>query len=290
VLYTPGSNARALQKALQLEADSLIFDLEDAVAPEAKAAARAQVVEALAARANRDKEVVVRINSLNSPWGRDDLAAVAGTTANAIVLPKAESAADISKATQALAEHSRADLPIWVMSETPRGVQNIGEIALHPRVTVIVMGTSDLAKELRVSPLGQRVGLSYALGAAILAARANGIDIIDGVHLALDDAEGFRSACLAGHELGFDGKSLIHPSQIAAANELFGVTESAAKQARQIVSAWQAASAEQSGVTVVNGQLVEQLHVDEANRILQLYAQQQSSRRPDAPNELSNET
>ena len=189
------------------------------------------------------------------------------------MLPKAETRDQIETLTKILDKHGNAELPVWVMCETPRGVLNVAEIAQHPRVTVIVMGTSDLAKDLRVAPLGDRAGLGYALGAAVLAARAEGLDIIDGVHLALDDDAGFRAACQQGQELGFDGKSLIHPRQIAAANAAFGVTQSAADHAREIIGAWQKASATNDGVTVVRGQLVEQLHVDEAHRILKLYEQ-----------------
>jgi citrate lyase subunit beta/citryl-CoA lyase len=262
-----------LHKATGLAADCLILDLEDAVAPEKKNIARAQIINALSKRADNGQEIAVRINALGTPWVEHDALAVATSTADAIVLPKAETATQINALAKLLDSKANRELPIWIMCETPRGVLNIGEIAQHPRVRVIVMGTSDLAKDLRVSPLGDRAGLEYALSSAVLAARAEGLDIIDGVHLALDDDAGFRAACQQGRELGFDGKSLIHPRQIAAANAAFGVTQSAADHAREIVDAWQQARAANEGVTVVRGQLIEQLHVDEAHRILDLHEQ-----------------
>jgi len=269
----PGSNGRALAKARQLPADCLIMDLEDAVAPEAKVAARAEIAAAIQAGGYSNREVAIRVNAAGSPWHQDDLAMVARSGTNAVVLPKIESAASVQQAAVALAAAGApADLPIWIMTETPRGVMDLDRIlAAQPRIAVVVMGTSDLAKELRLSSGFGRRGLLHALGHCVLAARANAVDIIDGVHLALDDESGFQTACQQGRDLGFDGKSLIHPRQIAIANECFGVSAAAAAGAREIITAWQAARSSGQGITVLNGQLIEQLHVDEAERALALY-------------------
>jgi len=274
VLYMPGSNTRALEKARELAADCVILDLEDAVAPEAKATARVQVAAALRAGGYGHREKIVRINGLDSPWGETDLRALAKVGADAILLPKVESANTIKKASHILSDAGApAGLAIWIMAETPRGVLDLDSIvANQPRLEVIVMGTSDLAKDLRLPPNGGRAGLSHALGHCILTARAHGLDIIDGVHLALDDPDGFLDACLQGRGLGFDGKSLIHPRQIPAANECFGISAAEIANAREIVSAWNLARQENSGITVVRGKLIEQLHVDAAERALALYA------------------
>jgi citrate lyase subunit beta/citryl-CoA lyase len=274
VLYMPGSNARALEKARELAADCLILDMEDAVAPEAKETARELILSALQTGGYGNREKVVRINALETPWGEADLRAMAAAGADAILLPKVASADTIRKASRILSDAGApASLALWIMAETPRGVIDLDSIvANQPRLEVIVMGTSDLAKEMRLPPTGDRTGISHALGHCLLTARAHGLDIIDGVHLALDDAEGFLDACRQGRSLGFDGKSLIHPRQIAAANECFGIAEAEAASAREIVAAWQVARQNNSGVTVVRGQLIEQLHVDAAERVLAIYA------------------
>lgn len=270
VLYMPGSNARALEKARELPADCLIFDLEDAVAPEAKESARDQVVAAIKAGGYGHREIIIRVNGLDTVWAQDDLRAAATAGADAVLLPKVESTTTITEAAAWLDDAGApTNLPIWIMTETPRGVLDLDSIvAGQSRLQVIVMGTSDLARQMRIASDGDRTGLMYALGSCLLTARARGIDIIDGVHLALDDAEGLRIACQQGRELGFDGKSLIHPRQIAIANEHFGVSTAEAANARKIVAAWQAARKEGLGITVVDGRLVEQLHVEEAERVL----------------------
>jgi len=277
-LYMPGSNGRALAKASDLPADCLIMDLEDSVAPEARVAARAEIARALQAGGYGRREVVVRVNAPDSPWGAEDLAMVARSGADGVLLPKVESPETLDLAlVQLQAAGAPADLPVWIMAETPRGILALDRILSNqPRVAVVVMGTSDLAKDLRLPAGSGRTGLQHALGHCMLAARAHGVDIIDGVHVALDDDTGFRIACEQGRELGFDGKSLIHPRQIAVANECFGVTAAAAKAAREIVAAWQAARNSGHGITVLNGQLVEQLHVDEAERVLALYSATQA--------------
>jgi len=273
-LYMPGSNPRALEKARELAADCVILDLEDAVAPEAKTMARDQVRTALRAGGYGRREKIVRINGLDTLWGEDDLRAMATAGADAILLPKVESAATIKKASHLLGDAGApASLSLWIMAETPRGVLDLDTIiANQPRLEVIVMGTSDLSKEMRLPPTADRSGLRHALGHCLLTARAHGLDIIDGVHLALDDPDGFKGACQQGRNLGFDGKSLIHPRQIPAANECFGISEAEVANAREIVTAWQAARQENSGITVVQGQLIEQLHVDAAERVLAIFA------------------
>lgn len=263
----PGSNERALEKARSLNADCLIFDLEDAVAPAEKMVARQRVCAAVNAAAYGHREVCIRINTLDSPWGKEDLTAVVNTSAAAVVLPKVESAEQvIAVANQIPDKHA---LAIWAMIETPRGVQNVERIAeAHPRLHVLVMGTSDLAKELRIPHSADRLGFLYALSRCVLAARAASIDIIDGVQLDLEDERALRVACEQGRHLGFDGKSLIHPKQIAVTNEIFSPSAAAIENAKQIISAWETAEKQGSGVAVVNGKLVENLHAAEAKRIL----------------------
>ena len=270
----PGSNARTLEKARELAADCVILDLEDAVAPEAKELAREQVCAALQTGGYGRRETVVRINGLDTPWGEQDLRTMTTAGANAILLPKVESAETIKIASHSLHDAGAPDsLALWIMAETPRGVLDLDAIvADQPRLEVIVMGTSDLAKEMRLPATGDRAGLKHALGHCVLTARAHGLDIIDGVHLTLDDTNGLLDACLQGRNLGFDGKSLIHPRQIPAANECFGISEAEVANAREIVSAWKAARAENRGMTVVRGQLIEQLHVDMAERVLAIFA------------------
>jgi citrate lyase subunit beta/citryl-CoA lyase len=270
VLYMPGANARALEKARDLPADSLILDMEDAVSPDAKDLARRQIVKAVTQGGYGLREVVIRVNDLNSPWGRDDVAAVANIGANAILFPKVESPEEIHAAAAALDEAGAPpDLPIWMMAETPRGMLNIDAVAgSHPRLAVIVMGTSDLAKEMRVRHTPGRVGLVAALSLCVMAARAHGLEILDGVYLDLNDAAGFYAACEQGRDMGFDGKTLIHPKQLKAANQVFAPTEQDVENARFIIEAWEQARSEGKGVVVVNGRLIENLHVEEARRNL----------------------
>jgi citrate lyase subunit beta/citryl-CoA lyase len=268
----PGSNERALEKARSLPADGLILDLEDAVAPEAKALARRQVADAVKAGGFGRREVVVRVNGLDTEWAGDDIAAVATSGADAILFPKIQSAADVLQAIL-LMEQARAPraLPIWIMAETPRCILNMDSIAgASPRLSCIVAGTSDLGRELRIRPTPARDGAVGALTMIVLAARAHGLDALDGVHLDLADEAGYETVCAQGRDLGFDGKTLIHPKQIEAANRAFAPTGSELDAARTIVAAWKEARAEGKGIVVVNGRLVEKLHVDEAERLLAL--------------------
>jgi citrate lyase subunit beta/citryl-CoA lyase len=270
----PGSNPRALEKGKSLAADGLILDLEDAVAPDAKVQGRETIQGVLQDKAAfGGREIAVRVNGLDTAWGQADLAAMATSGADAILLPKVESADMVRRAAYVLdAAGGPADLAIWCMMETPRGILHAEEIADHPRVACFVMGTSDLTKDLQAQHTAMRLPMLPSLALCLLAARAAGIGIVDGVYLDLADAEGFAAACRQGRELGFDGKTLIHPKQLDAANAAFGPDEAAIAHARKITAAFAAAQAEGKGVVVVDGKLVENLHVAEARRLLALDA------------------
>jgi citrate lyase subunit beta/citryl-CoA lyase len=270
----PGSNRRALDKARELEVDVVIMDLEDAVAPDAKQAARANVIEAVAAGGYGYREIVIRINGYGSPWWKDDLVAVATSGADAMLAPKINGADLLSKLGDLLAINGAPDsMRLWTMAETPAAILNIDSIAkADPRLEVIVMGTSDLAKALRIPPDPDRIGLLPTLTAGILAARAHGLDILDGVFGDLTDDDGFTRSCEQGRKLGFDGKTLIHPRQIEAANRSFGVSADDAAEAAEIIKAWEAAATQGSGIAVVNGRMIENLHAEDARRLLALHA------------------
>ncbi|MEO7386641.1 MAG: CoA ester lyase [Gammaproteobacteria bacterium] len=273
-LYVPGSNPRALQKSAALAADVLILDLEDAVLPAAKAAARAAVVAAVvvavAGRRDGSREIVIRVNGLDTEWGPADLRAAAGSGADAILIPKVDQPATLLSAAKMLDEMAAPrGLRLWGMVETPRGVLALDAIApCTPRLAVIVVGTADLASALHIPDQPGRLALIPALAHCILAARAAGIDILDGVHTQLKDPVGFRAECVQGRHLGFDGKTLIHPGQIDAANEIFGVPDAEAAAAAELIAAWDAAAATGAGVAVHTGRMVERLHVDAARRQL----------------------
>jgi len=268
----PGANARALEKSRTLPADAVIFDLEDAVAPEAKEVARRQVIDAVKAGGYGSREVFIRTNGLSTPWGYDDLVAVAKAGSDAVLLPKVESAEMVRQAESVLESHGAPDdLAIWCMMETPRGALHAEEIAdASPRLGGLVMGTSDLAKDLQAQHTAMRLPLITPLGLCMLAARAARIAILDGVYLDLNDHEGFVDSCRQGAELGFDGKTLIHPKQLEAANEIFGPSEEELRLSRRIIEAYAAAAAEGKGVVVVDGKLIEKLHVDHAERVVAL--------------------
>ncbi len=272
VLYMPGSNTRALEKGRSLPADALILDLEDAVAPDAKVEARANIMAALAEGGYGFREVVVRINAFTSPWGHEDLAAVAQSTADAVLLPKVESADMIRQAAAAMdALGASEDMDIWAMMETPFGMLRAEEIAgASPRLACLVMGTSDLAKDLHADHTRERLPMITSLGLCLLAARAHRIAILDGVHLDLSDDEGFTFACRQGLELGFDGKTLIHPKTIAVANEVFSPSETEVDWSHKIIAAHAAAADEGKGVVVYEGKLIENLHVENAKRVVAL--------------------
>jgi citrate lyase subunit beta/citryl-CoA lyase len=270
VLYMPGANARALDKARTLSADGLILDLEDAVAPDAKDLARQQVVAAVRQGGYGLRELVVRINGLASPWGRADLEAVATCGADAVLAPKIESADDVRALVAALDEAGApSSLPVWAMVETPRAFLRLEAIAsAHPRLAVLVLGTSDLVKELHGRHTKERAETATARALTVLAARAYSLGALDGVHLDLNDDDGLVVACAQGREMGYDGKTLIHPKQIAAANAAFGPLPEELSAAREIIAAWRDSQAAGEGIVVVNGRLVERLHVEEAERLL----------------------
>jgi citrate lyase subunit beta / citryl-CoA lyase len=272
VLYVPGSNARALEKARTLPADALILDLEDAVAPAAKEEARRLVLGTLAAGGFGHRERIVRVNGLGTPWGRVDLDAAARSGADAVLLPKVESAADVRAAERVLEEAGAPPhLPLWCMIETPRGVLAAAEIAAAtPRLACLVVGTNDLVKDLRARQTPARTEVLASLSLVLLAARANRLAALDGVYLDLQDEVGFEAICRQGRELGYDGKTLIHPKTIEAANRIFAPTASDVAAARRIIDAHAASEAAGKGVTVVDGKMVEALHVAEARRTVAL--------------------
>ena len=268
LLFMPGANARALEKSRGLPADGLIFDLEDAVAPDAKNAARANVAAAVGQGGYGRRELVLRVNPLDSEWGEADLAAAASLPLDAVLLPKVESAETVRETAARLS--AAPGLEIWCMIETPRGVLAAAEIAAAPLVAALAMGTSDLTKDLQARETPDRAPLLTSLGLVLLAARALGLAALDGVHLDLADDEGFAAACAQGRALGFDGKTLIHPKQIAPANTAFAPSAEEIARARKIIAAHQAALAAGKGIAVVDGRLIENLHVAGAQRTLAL--------------------
>ncbi|MBM3556550.1 MAG: CoA ester lyase, partial [Alphaproteobacteria bacterium] len=272
VLYMPGSNARALDKARSLPADALIFDLEDAVAPDAKAVARRQVVEAARSKAYGRREIIIRVNGLDTPWGRDDIAAAAKSGADALLLPKVESRAMVREMEGLMdAAGGPADMAIWCMMETPKGILHAEEIAsASARVACLVMGTSDLAKDLQARHTPLRLPMLTGLSLCLLAGRAFGLAVLDGVHLDLADDKGFEEACRQGIEFGFDGKTLIHPKTVETANKVFGPTADEIVWSRRIITAFEAAEREGKGVVLVDGKLIENLHVASARRVVGL--------------------
>jgi citrate lyase beta subunit len=270
VLYMPGSNERALEKARGLPADGLILDLEDAVGIAEKEAARGLVAEAVRRRRFGKREVVIRINGLDTQWGEADLAMAATAGPDAILVPKVENAAAVQAVAARLATLGAPEqTTIWAMMETPLAMLNAPEIAASsPRLSCLVMGTNDLVKELQAEHTGTRAPVATALGLCVLAARAYGLAILDGVHNAVRDEAGLRTSCLQGRAMGFDGKTLIHPAQIAVANEVFGPSETDLDLARRTVEALREAEAAGRAVAVVDGRLVENLHVENARRLL----------------------
>ncbi len=270
VLYMPGSNARALEKARTIPADALIFDLEDAVAPSAKAEARLAVAASLAAGGYGKRERIVRVNGLDTDWGSDDVAAAASMEADAILFPKISNDRDLAAAAEAMeAAGAPRVMALWAMMETPAGMLNAAEIAAaHPRLACFVLGTNDLAKELGAAHTPARLPLLVPVSLCLLAARANQLACIDGVHNAIHDAEGFHAACINGREMGFDGKTLIHPSQVGPCNEVFAPTGEELDLARRQVAAYAEAEAAGRAVAVVDGRIVENLHVVAARRLL----------------------
>jgi len=262
MLYVPGDKPRALEKARTLPCDAIIFDLEDAVAPENKARARGAIAEAVQGGGYGSRELILRVSTADNA---DDLALAKALPVDGVLLPKVETPVVVVQVAE------RCPHPIWCMIETPLGVLRAAEIAAaSDRLAGFIAGTNDLTKDLRARHTPDRAPLLTALSLMVLAARAYGLAVIDGVHLDLEDLAGFEAACRQGVELGFDGKSLVHPNSISAANRIFGPAPEEIAQARRIVAGWAEARAQGLGVVRIDGAMVEQLHVDAANRLLAL--------------------
>ncbi len=270
VLYMPGSKQRALDKAKTLPADALILDLEDAVAPAEKPNARDLVGGAVEAGGYGGRKLLIRINGFDTEWGEADMERAAKAGPDAVLLPKVESAQHIIDAADRLARHGAPDTTrLWAMMETPRGILNAAAIAAaHPRLEGFVLGTNDLVKDLGAAHTPERIPLIASLSLCLLAARAEGLVCVDGVYNAFQDKEGLRAVCVQGREMGFDGKTLIHPDQLAVTNEVFAPSAADVELARLQVAAFAEAEARGEGVAVVNGRIVENLHVVTARRLL----------------------
>ena len=271
-LYMPGANAKALEKAKTLPADVLLLDLEDSVAPEAKAEARAQVAAAVKERGYGRREVIIRVNALSTPWGADDITAAGAAAPDGMLAPKVESAAQVRELDAAMsAAGFSAGATLWVMIETPRAILNIAEIAAAAngtRLAAFVLGLNDLAKETRARAGITRAPFFAALSLAVTAARAHGLTAIDGVYNDIADAAGFEAECRQGLDFGFDGKTLIHPSQIESANTVFAPSAEELTRARAVIAAFAFPENAGKGVIKVDGRMTELLHLEEARRIV----------------------
>lgn len=272
VLYMPGANKRALEKAKTLPADSLILDLEDSVAPEAKAQARDSVCAAVKAGGYGHRELVIRVNAIETPWGMDDLRAAVAAVPDAILVPKVSQPGDIVTAAKVLGSvHAPGKTRLWAMMETPKSMLNAREIAAlgtepEHRLACLVMGTNDLLKESRARALHNRIAVVPWLAMTLVAARAFGLDILDGVYNDFRDDEGFREECEHGRTLGMDGKTLIHPSQVTPCNEIFSPTDEEVTWSRAIIAAFDKPENDHKGVITVDGKMVERLHLAMAER------------------------
>jgi len=268
----PGSNERALEKAKGLSADTLIFDLEDAVRPDAKETARQLVCEAVKSRAYGNREIIVRVNGLDTPWGEEDLAAAVAAGPDGVLLPKVESPSTLQRAAELIARAGEnSDTPIWAMIETPKGILNVGDIAKeaeHMPLSAFVVGTNDLAKEMRVTAQPDRSNFLFALSSIATAALAYGITPIDGVYNSITDTEGLAAECEQGIQLGFKGKTLIHPAQLETANTLFAPSDAEVAEAQAIVDAFERPENAGKGVITVDGKMVEILHLQSAQELL----------------------
>jgi citrate lyase subunit beta/citryl-CoA lyase len=268
VLYMPGSNARALEKARGLPADALILDLEDAVAPDAKELARTQVCEAVKARGFGKREVVVRVNALSTAWGADDLLAAAAAGPDAILIPKVSTTRDLADVEAKLGS---ARVALWAMVETPLAILNAGQIAgAGGRLACLVMGTNDLIKEFRARHTQDRLNLAAALGISVAAARAYDLAIVDGVYNDINNSDGFYRSCQQGRDFGFDGKTLIHPSQVGPCNEVFAPAVSEVEDARKIIAAFDRPENRGKGAIALDGRMLELLHADIARNTVAL--------------------
>ncbi|MGB8652710.1 MAG: CoA ester lyase [Mycobacteriales bacterium] len=263
VLYMPSSNERALEKAKTIPADAIIFDLEDAVAPDAKEAARGNAVAAVTSGQYGGRVLTIRCNGLDTPWGADDLRAAAAAGPAAVVVPKVSGPEHLQQVTAIT-----GDVPVWAMVETPAALFAIREIASFPQVSALVMGTNDLVKELRAAMVPGRAPLLPHLALALAGARLAGKAILDGVYNDVKDADGFRAECLQGMQMGFDGKTLIHPGQVETCNEVWAPSEDEVAHAKRVVEAFAEAERDGRGVVTVDGRMVENLHRDIALRVL----------------------
>ncbi len=268
----PGANERALEKAKGLPADAIIFDLEDAVAPDAKAEARSRVCDAVQSGEYGGRELTIRVNGLDTSWHADDLAAAAAAGPAAVVVPKVGSVADVAAVEAGLEKAGAPDhTAIWAMVETPVAMLHAEEIAAaSERLTVLVMGTNDLAKELHAEHVPGRQPLLTGLGLCLLAARATGKVILDGVYNDIKDPEGFEAECVQGRQMGFDGKTLIHPSQLEPANAVWAPAPEAVEDARALIATFEEGIAAGKGVVTHNGRMIENMHVDNARRLIAL--------------------
>jgi len=273
-LYMPGSNPRALEKAKTLAADVLILDLEDSVAPDAKQTARVQVAQTVRAGGFGQREILIRINALETPWGTDDLHAALTAGADAVLVPKVSVPEDLQVLAQRLDTLSGGErIGIWAMMETPRGILHAGAIAAastdpRTRLAGLVMGTNDLSKETRARIVPGRAPMRSWLMTCVAAARSYGLEILDGVYNDIGDAEGFERECMEARDLGFDGKTLIHPSQIEPCNRIFSPTPAELDEARKILAAFALPENHGKGVIKVDGRMVERLHAEMARRIV----------------------
>ena len=271
VLYMPSSNARALEKATSLPCDGIIFDLEDAVAPDAKEEARGAACEAVRSGRYGRRELVIRVNAADTPWHADDLTAAAAAGPSAILVPKVNSADEVMSLVAALESAGAPESTrLWAMIETPAAILGAaGLAAASPRLEVLVMGSNDLVKELHAEHVPGRASILTAMSLAVLAARAAGKVILDAVYNDVRDLDGFRQEAVQARQLGFDGKSLVHPGQIGPANEVFAPDPEAIEDARGVIEAWEAGAG--SGVVTYRGRMVESLHVDIARRTLAVH-------------------
>jgi citrate lyase subunit beta / citryl-CoA lyase len=268
VLYMPAANDRALEKAQTIPADAIIFDLEDAVAPDSKPDARAKAVAAVKSGLYGNRELTIRCNGLDTQWGSDDVTEAASARPSAVVIPKVDSVEYVDRVAELLDAAGGTDVSIWAMIETPTALFDVRHIAAHPRVQVLVMGTNDLAKELRAPIVPGRHPLVAHLATALLAAREAGKVILDGVYNDVKNGEGFEAECRQGMEMGFDGKTLIHPSQVEPANAVWAPTPEDVEYAERVIAAFDEAVADGRGVVTVDGRMIENLHVDNARRVL----------------------
>ncbi|MGA1362522.1 MAG: HpcH/HpaI aldolase/citrate lyase family protein [Ilumatobacteraceae bacterium] len=269
VLYMPAANERALEKAKGIPSDAIIFDLEDAVSPDAKDLARGQAVAAAGSGEYGRRELTIRCNALDTPWGRDDVAAAAKASVSAVVIPKVSGVSQLDEVSAVLdAAGAPKTMTIWAMIETPTAILDARAICSHPRVAVLVMGTNDLAKELRAAQVPGRAPLVPHLAAALLAAREAGKPVLDGVYNDIKNAEGFRAECEQGMQMGFDGKTLIHPDQVAVANDVWAPSEAEVEHAHRVIAAFDEALAAGKGVVQLDGRMIENLHVENARRAI----------------------